>query len=57
MNSEQRQARIKKAQRAKVHDELRDLCGSKSSSSSQISKRLSLDVEDVRISHVSQEKV
>ena len=40
MNSEQREARIRKAQRTKLHDEFRDLSGSKASSSSQISKRL-----------------
>ena len=57
MNSGQRQARIERAQRAKLHDELRDLSASEASSSVQISKQLSIDVEDARISHVSQERV
>ena len=57
MNSGKRQAKTEKAQRGKLHDELRDLSGSEALSSVQINKQLSIDVEDVQISHVSQERV
>ena len=40
MSSEQRQARIEKAQRAKLQDEFKDLPESEASSSTQISKHL-----------------
>ena len=57
MNSGQRQVRTDRAQRAKQHDELSNIPGSKASYSVQTSKQFSVDVEDAQISHVSQEKV
>ena len=49
--------RIERAQRAKLQDEFKDLSGPEVSSSTKITKHLSLSAEDARISHVSHEKV
>jgi len=55
MNSSQQKSRIEKAQKAKVH---KDSCGAlTASSSTQLSKCLSIKLEDAQISHVNKEKL
>lgn len=57
MNSDQRQSKIEKAQRVKLRSEMQSMCDSGPSSSFQISRHMSIDVENAQISHVSREKV
>ena len=54
MSSEQRKAKIKKAQKVKLHDEWQSL---PSASSVPVKKSLGVGIDDARISHVSIEKL